>query len=187
MMLFSLVLNAEDRTKERYNKIKHIIAQEASRYKVPNERLTALLYTESRFKRYAKSPTGSYGIAQFTRTKAKEMNVNRSDVHSSIRGAARLLKKEYDNTIKSFTVKQRWNLACIYYNRGKGYHFKAKEYMKRHKIKLTYNNLIKQYSKYKYMKEGLMYCKKINEVIKVWCPNKEKKHKRWKNEEKTRC
>lgn len=153
-------------TKHRHSLVKHIIEQEAKRYKVPVERLTALLYTESRFKRYAKSGTGSYGIAQFTRTKAIEMHVNRRNVRSSIRGAAKSLRKEFDNSIKEFTTEQRWNLACIYYNRGKSYHFKSKRALKSKGKIISYNNLINQYKKYSYMDEGMKYYKKINEQIK---------------------
>lgn len=168
LVMLSLTASADwsKETKHRHSLVKNIIAKEAKRFGVPNERLTALLYTESRFKRYARSRTGSYGIAQFTRTKAREMGVNRTNLRSSIRGAAKLLKKNFDNSIKSFTDAQRWNLATIYYNRGKAYHFKAKEALRKRGVKITYHNLIKQYNKYSFMDEGMVYYQRINKVEK---------------------
>ena len=149
----------------RYDKVEYIIAEAAGTHDVPFSMLVGLLYTESKFRGDAKSHTGVLGIAQFTHAKALEMGVNRRDIKSSIYGAAKLLRKNYDQSIKSFSEEHRWNLACIYYNRGKAHHFKAKRALKKRGVPITYKNLIRQYKKYPYMKEGLNYIKSIRKEM----------------------
>ena len=166
---FTTLIRAEwtDAEIVRFTEIESIVAEASEEYDVPYNRLVALLYVESRFKADSVSPTGALGIAQFTKATAKRFKVNPKNVTSSIRGAARLLRYHFDNTITSFTNEQRWNLSCIYYNRGKGYHFKAKRYMRKHKVSITYNNLLKYYKRYSYMQEGLNYIKAIKKQIKL--------------------
>lgn len=167
ILLLSTVAYAEwDKdTILRYDKLERRIAEAAGTHNVPFSILAAVLYTESRFRKDAKSHTGVRGIAQLTEAKAKELGVNRFDSTSSIYGAAKLLRKNHDQSISSFSEEHRWNLACIYYNRGKAHHFKAKRALKKRGAPITYGNLLKQYRKYPYMKEGLNYIKSIRKEI----------------------
>jgi len=85
---------------------------------LPAGLLSRLLYQESHYRTdiisgATRSPAGAVGIAQFMPATAAELGVDPLDPVQSINGAARYLRRLYDNF-------QDWQLALAAYNFGWG-------------------------------------------------------------------
>lgn len=94
------------------------IAQAEQRYGLPASLLTRVLYQESRFRTdvitgAVRSSAGALGIAQFMPATARDLAIDPLNPNQAIDGAARYLRRLYDQT-------GSWDKALAAYNWGIG-------------------------------------------------------------------
>ncbi|MCZ6580725.1 MAG: transglycosylase SLT domain-containing protein [Nitrospirae bacterium] len=91
-------------------------------YKVRWTLLAALAYQESRWDRYAKSPTGVRGLMMLTRNTAASLGIeNRLDPYQSIDGGARYLAYLVKQIPRHIQEPDRTGIALAAYNVGWGH------------------------------------------------------------------
>ncbi len=91
-------------------------------YKVRWTLLAALAYQESRWDRYAKSPTGVRGLMMLTRNTAASLGIeNRLDPYQSIDGGARYLAYLVKQIPRHIQEPDRTRIAIAAYNVGWGH------------------------------------------------------------------
>lgn len=110
-----------ERLRTRLPKYEKMIKKEAEKYGFDWRKITAIIYQESHFDRYARSHTGVRGLMQLTKDTAERMGVhNRLDPSQSIMGGVKylsLLYKRYEN-IDDY---DRMNFTLASYNVGPGH------------------------------------------------------------------
>lgn len=90
-----------------------LFEQTGAKYGVPGQLLKAVAKQESGFNPQAQSPAGAQGLMQFMPPTAQQYGVDAFNPASSVDGAARYLKKLYDQF-------GDWKLALAGYNWGEG-------------------------------------------------------------------
>ncbi len=84
--------------------------------------LASMSYQESKWNRYAKSPTGVRGLMMLTRSTAADMGIrNRLDPKNSIHGGARYLAHLHQRVPKDIPQSDRMFVALAAYNVGLGH------------------------------------------------------------------
>lgn len=100
----------------QYNAIREKVIFYANKYGIDSNIFLWQIWQENKFKSSGCSGAGACGIAQFITATAARFNVNRSDIDSSLDGAARymvwLLKQPY--------INGNYSLALAGYNAGEG-------------------------------------------------------------------
>lgn len=96
--------------------------QVSKQYGLPWTLLAAQAYQESRWDRYAKSPTGVRGLMMLTRDTATSLGIeNRLDPNKSIEGGARYFAYLQKQVPKNIANPDRTWLALAAYNVGMGH------------------------------------------------------------------
>jgi len=146
----------------RFTHVRNTIKDASKYYNVPTFIIETLLYNESKFNNKSKSHTGVTGISMLTESTAKQYDIDKSSVVSQIYGTSKILRHHFDNLPKYYSDEDRWRLSAIIYNRGKSYYFKTKKLLHNKGIPLTYDNMMKGFKHYSYMKEGIEYGKRLD-------------------------